>query len=58
MYKLRVSRGKTINKGNYESARYDVSIEEEFEDIINRSAAYQVVSNAVKDMAKVEEENA
>ena len=58
MYKLRVSRGKTINKGNYESARYDVSLEEEFEDSMNHVEAYRIVADIVRGLVIAEEENA
>ena len=58
MYKLQVSRGKTINKGNYESARYDVSLEEEFDEDMPRDKAYQVVADIVRGLVLAEEENA
>ena len=58
MYKLRVSRGRTINKGNYESARFDVSLEEEFEDTMDHDGAYLMVADIVRGLIIAEEENA
>ena len=57
-FKLRISRGRTINKGNYESYRYDVSLEEEFDDDTSYNEAYDKLSDLVYLMAAREEENA
>lgn len=58
MFKLRISRGRTINQGNYESARYDVSVEEEFDNTVDHNEAYRSVADIVRGLAIAEEENA
>ena len=58
MYRIKISRGRTIHLGNYESASFEVSLEEDFEDYTPRDRAYNQVSEDVQKMLLAEEDRA
>ena len=53
--KLSLSRGMTINLGNYESARFDVSIERTFDDSMSTVEAFSILMKDIG-LLEIEEE--